>query len=362
MEIMDYKCPNCGGAIRFDTAAQKMKCLFCDTEFDMETLRDYDTILNGDEEETINWSAPKGSWEEGEREGLSVYSCNSCGGEIVGDNTLGATSCPFCGNSVVMTGKWEKGLRPDLIIPFKLDKKQAKEKFYNFLKGKILLPKIFKDENNIEEIKGLYVPFWLYDAATNSRFRYKCKKVRSWSDSSYTYTETSNYAVTRAGSYEFKAVPADASVKMDDTLMQSIEPYDLSEAVDFQTAYLAGFLADKYDVSSDMQKTAVNERIRNSVEQAFRNTVSGYSSVTTEQSSINIDNKLTRYALYPVWIFTTRWKNKPYIFAMNGQTGKFVGNLPLDKILRIKIFLGSTAVLTAVFALASYFTRLWGGM
>ena len=185
MDLMEYKCPNCGGAIRFDTAAQKMKCPYCDTEFDMDTLKDYDNILNGDEKETINWSAPKGSWEEGERDGLSVYSCNSCGGEIVGDDTLGATSCPFCGNPVVMTGKWEKGLRPDLVIPFKLDKKQAKEKFYNFLKGKILLPKVFKDENNIEEIKGLYVPFWLYDAATNSRFRFKCKKIRSGSDSSY---------------------------------------------------------------------------------------------------------------------------------------------------------------------------------
>ena len=118
MDLMEYKCPNCGGAIRFDTAAQKMKCPYCDTEFDMDTLKDYDNILNGDEKETINWSAPKGSWEEGERDGLSVYSCNSCGGEIVGDDTLGATSCPFCGNPVVMTGKWEKGLRPDLVIPF----------------------------------------------------------------------------------------------------------------------------------------------------------------------------------------------------------------------------------------------------
>ena len=84
--------------------------------------------------------------------------------------------------------------------------------------------------------------------------------------------------------------------------MQSIEPYNLNEAVDFQTAYLAGFLADKYDVNADEQKQAVNERIKHSVEAAFRNTVTGYSSVREEQSSINIDNKLTRYALYPTWI------------------------------------------------------------
>ena len=132
----------------------------------------------------------------------------------------------------------------------------------------------------------------------------------------------------------------------------------MREAVDFQTAYLAGFLADKYDVSSDMQKTVVNNRIRNSVEQAFRNTVTGYNYVTTEQSSVNIDNTLTRYALYPVWVFTTRWKDKPYIFAMNGQTGKFVGNLPLDKVLRAKIFVGTTALLTLIFTIAHFVTRL----
>ena len=140
--------------------------------------------------------------------------------------------------------------------------------------------------------------------------------------------------------------------------MQSIEPFDLREAVDFQTANLAGFLADKYDVISDMQKTVVNDRIRNSVEQAFRNTVTGYSYVTTEQSSVNIDNTLTRYALYPVWVFTTRWKDKPYIFAMNGQTGKFVGDLPLDKVLRAKIFVGATALLTLIFTIAHFVTRL----
>ena len=355
MALMEYKCPNCGGAIRFDTTAQKMVCPYCNTEFDMDTLRGYDDILKRDTEGTMNWSAPEGKWDEGERDGLSVYTCNSCGGEIVGDETLGATSCPYCGNPVVMTGKWEKGLRPDLVIPFKLDKKQAKAKFSQYLGGKFLLPKVFKSENHIEEIKGLYVPFWLYDADTESRLRFKATKVRSWSDRSYYYTETSYFAVIRGGSLEFKAVPADASAKMDDVLMQSIEPFDLKDAVDFQTAYLAGFLADKYDVSSDAQLQTVNSRIRNSVEEAFRNTVTGYSSVTKEWSTVNIDNKLTKYALYPVWVLTTRWQDKPYIFAMNGQTGKFVGDLPVDKSLRAKLFAGISIVTAIILFLVLYF-------
>ena len=348
MALMDYKCPNCGGAITFDTSLQKMKCPFCDTEFDMDTLKGYDDILNGDAEGEIKWSEPQGKWEDGEQDGMNVYVCKSCGGEIVGDDTMGATSCPYCDNPIVMSGKWEKGLRPDLVIPFKLDKKQAKAKFSKHLTGKFLLPKVFKSENHIEEIKGLYVPFWLYDADTDSRIRYKAEKVRSWSDGDYRYTETSHFSVIRGGKYDFRAVPADASAKMDDVLMQSIEPYNLNEAVDFQTAYLAGFLADKYDVNADEQKQAVNERIKHSVEAAFRNTVTGYSSVREEQSSINIDNKLTRYALYPTWILTTKWQGKPYIFAMNGQTGKFVGDLPVDKSLRAILFAGISVATAAI--------------
>ena len=355
MALMDYKCPNCGGAINFDTSSQKMKCPFCDAEFDMDTLKGYDDILKEDTEGEISWSAPEGKLADGEQEGMNVYVCKSCGGEIVGDDPMGATSCPYCDNPVVMSGKWEKGLRPDLVIPFKFDKKQAKVKFLEYLKGKFLLPKVFKSENHIEEIKGLYVPFWLYDADTNSRIRYKAERVRTWRDSDYNYTETSYFSVTRAGNLGFKAVPADASTKMDDILMQSIEPYDLREAVDFQTAYLAGFLADKYDVDAIEQKDTVNKRINNSVAEAFRNTVKGYTSVREEQSSINIDNKLTKYALYPVWVLTTRWRDKPYIFAMNGQTGKFVGNLPVDKGLRAALFAGISAVTAIILFLILYF-------
>ena len=355
MALMDYKCPNCGGAINFDTSSQKMKCPFCDAEFDMDTLKGYYDILEEDTEGEISWSAPEGKWADGEQEGMNVYVCKSCGGEIVGDDTMGATSCPYCDNPVVMSGKWEKGLRPDLVIPFKFDKKQAKVKFLEYLKGKLLLPKVFKSENHIEEIKGLYVHFWLYDADTNSRIRYKAERVRTWRDSDYNYTETSYFSVTRAGNLWFKAVPADASTKMDDILMQSIEPYDLREAVDFQTAYLAGFLADKYDVDAIEQKDTVNKRINNSVAEAFRNTVKGYTSVREEQSSINIDNKLTKYALYPVWVLTTRWRDKPYIFAMNGQTGKFVGNLPVDKGLRAALFAGISAVTAIILFLILYF-------
>ena len=166
--MLEYKCPCCDGAIQFDSATQKMKCPYCDTEFDVDTLKGYDEELKDEKPSEMEWTTPGGSWAEGETAGLHTYSCKSCGGEIVGDDTMAASACPFCGNPIVLTGQFAGALRPDLIIPFKLDKKAAKAKLQEHLKGKTLLPRVFRSQNHIDEIKGVYVPFWLFDRPTLS--------------------------------------------------------------------------------------------------------------------------------------------------------------------------------------------------
>jgi DNA-directed RNA polymerase subunit RPC12/RpoP len=356
--LQQYKCPCCDGAIEFDSSLQKMKCPYCDTEFDVDTLRSYDDDLKNEQEGNMNWeTAAGGQWQEGEAEGLRVYSCQACGGEIVADETTAATSCPFCGNPVVMMGQFSGALKPDFVIPFKYDKKQAVEALKKHYCGKRLLPKIFADQNHIDEVKGVYVPVWLFDADADANIRYRATRVRHWSDSNYYYTETSFYSVRRGGSISFERVPVDGSTKMDDTLMESIEPYDFSEAVDFQTAYLSGYLADKYDVDSEQSIDRANERIKKSTEDAFASTVRGYTTVRAESGSVNLQNGVAKYALYPVWLLNTSWEGKKYTFAMNGQTGKFVGNLPLDKAAYRRWLFGIAAAVSAVAFAASYL--LW---
>lgn len=348
-ELLEYKCPCCGGAIAFDSSLQKMKCPYCDTEFEMDILKAYDDELKNDQPDEMIWETQAGGeWEEGEADGMKVYTCQSCGGTIIGDETTAATSCPYCDNPIIMTGQFAGELKPDYVIPFKLDKKAAKEGMLNHLKGKRLLPKAFKDENHIDEIKGIYVPFWLFDADADARLRYRGTKVRVWSDSDYNYEETSHYAISRAGSVEFERVPVDGSSKMADDLMESIEPFRFEDAVDFQTAYLAGYLADKYDVTAEESVERANERVKKSTENVFAATVKGYSSVRPEYSSIHLSNGKARYALFPVWILNTTWNNEKYTFAMNGQTGKFVGNLPLDKSAYCKWLLSLTGIIGVV--------------
>ena len=352
--LQQYKCPCCDGAIEFSSAAQKMKCPYCDTEFELETLQTYDQVLQQETGDDMTWdTAAGGEWTEGETEGLRVYVCQTCGGEIVTDEHTGATSCPYCGNPVMMMGQFAGDLKPDWVIPFKLDKNAAVEALKRHYTGKRLLPKVFADENHLREIKGVYVPVWLFDTDAEANLRWKATRTRSWSDSNYIYTETQHYSVARGGTIGFQRVPVDGSSKMDDALMESIEPYDFSEAVDFQTAYLSGFLADKYDVDSEQSVARANERIRRSTEEAFTATVGGYSTLIPVSNQVSLRNGAAKYALYPVWLLTTEWNGKNYIFAMNGQTGKFVGDLPMDKAAFKKWLFGiAGAVSAACFAIS----------
>lgn len=337
-----------------------MKCPYCDSEFEIETLQSYNAELNAQPQENMSWDTAAGQqWQPGETEGLRIYTCNTCGGEIVADDTTGASECPFCGNPVVMTGQFAGDLKPDLVIPFKVDKKAAIAALENHYKGKRLLPKVFKDENHIKEVKGLYVPVWLFDTDADAYVRYKATRTRVWSDSQYNYTETSYFAVTRGGGIGFENVPVDGSTKMDDTLMESIEPFRIEEAVDFQTAYLSGFLADRYDVNSEQSIERANQRIKSSTEEAFASTVQGYTSVIPVNSNIQLQNGQTRYALYPVWILNTQWNGQKFTFGINGQTGKIAGDLPMDKGLFRKWLFGvSAAVTAAAFALSYLFWLL----
>ncbi len=332
-ELQQYKCPCCDGSIEFDTASQSMKCPYCGTEFDVKTLKEYDNILKTEKHgDHMEWDCSHASqWQEDEKSSVRSYICNSCAGEILTDLSTAATECPYCGNAVVMMDRFTGDLKPDLVIPFKLDKKAAIDALSRYLSGKKLLPKSFKSKNHLDEIRGIYVPFWIFDTKAKASIRYKATRVRAWSDSRYHYTETTYYSVGRGGKIAFEHIPADGSTKFDDAMMESIEPYDFSQAVDFQTAYLSGFFADKYDVTSEDSKERINSRVKKNTEDAFASTVVGYNSVIPVNSSINLENSSVKYALYPVWLLNTTWNGQKYTFAMNGQTGKFVGDLPVDK-------------------------------
>ncbi len=360
-ELLEYECPACGGMLEFDTASQMLKCPYCDTKYDVEEFRKRlaEKQKKAEEAKDSRLEQSNAEWVD---DNLLIYVCQSCGGEIIGDKTLGATSCPFCGNNVVMTKQFKGALKPDCMIPFKIDKEAAKAALKKHFEGKKLLPPSFKTESKLDEVKGVYVPFFLFNVDATGRAEYNATNVRTSTSGNYDYRETKHFDIKREAIAAFDDVPADASTKMADDLMDSIEPYDYKALVPFNPAYLAGFLADKYDVEADKLVPRIRPRVESTLSSQIDGTVGKYTTLNKRSRAVVLDRVKSRYALLPVWVLTTRWNDKPYVFAMNGQTGKFVGNLPMDKKLYFKYlakYTGLIGIIGGTISFLFYMSRYW---
>ena len=336
-QTTNYQCPACTGPLHFDSRTGKLVCDYCGTSYDVKEIE----ARYGQKQASADAAATKAGkqtlsddrsrWSETEAAGLTSYSCPSCGAELVCEAETAATTCPYCGNPTVLGGKLSGRLKPEYILPFKLDKKNAVEQLTRYYKGKPLLPKAFSRHNHIEEIQGVYVPFWLYDAHADARGRYEGEITESHREGDYMVTTTQHYDIARDGSTDFLKVPVDGSSKMPNTHMDAIEPFDYRALVPFSTAYLPGFLADRYDEDADTCYERAQKRMESSTADALHATISGYSELHTLSENINVDRKKAHYALLPVWMLHTKWKGKDFLFAMNGQTGRLIGDLPIDK-------------------------------
>ena len=337
-DVQEFKCPLCGGKLEFDAATQQMLCPFCGGSFDPKS------IPNADAPAEPQWSGMGQDWSDDEAQALKTYLCDSCGGEILTEATTAATACPYCGNPVVMTDRVGGTLRPDYVIPFKVTEAEAKKALKAFARKKRFAPNRFRRENVLKEIRGVYVPFWLFDSEVFASAHYSAEKVRRWTEGNYDCREVSYFDVFRAGDMRFANIPVDGSKKMPDDLMDSLEPFAFEQAVPFRTSYLSGFLADRYDVSMQECMPRAEERTRTSAKQALAGTVTGYSSVSVKGSETRVVPGQCKYALYPVWLLNTQYLGKNYRFAMNGQSGKFIGNLPISKP-KLAVLFGAVSVI-----------------
>ena len=361
MDIKEYKCPNCGGSVKFDSSIQKMKCPYCDTEFEINALEEYQKEMTAPAKDRFEWAntGPGREWNNPELDDLASGACPSCGAEIVGDKNTVATVCPCCGNAQIVTRRLTGLLKPDCLIPFKLDKNAAILALKNFCIGKRLLPAFFREENHINSIQGVYVPFWLFDAQARGSVRYRAIRTTGWSDANYSYTRTDHYSVVRDGNIDFEKIPVDGSEKMDDSYMDAIEPFDYTQLKEFESAYLSGFLAEKYDVDAGKSKERANLRIKTTVETEFAKSVTGYTTVTHESSSVQIDEGKVSYGFFPVWILNTKYRKGNFLFIMNGESGLLAGRLPVDPRKAWKYRLLFTGVIGAVLTIGIQLLRIF---
>lgn len=334
MSVREYKCPCCGAALRYNLSNTLLSCESCGNSFEINAVQQYEAEMDSAINNPDNFGWSNDGFEEmsdDESSHMKIYICPSCGGEIICDENTAATKCPYCDNNTILEDRLSGQLKPKYVIPFKVDKDEAVKKLKEFCNGKKLLPDEFTRNNHIEDVTGIYVPYWLFDCNADGRASYRATNSHTWRSGDYVYTKTDHYLVSRAGTMQFDKVPVDGSKRMADNYMEAIEPYDYSALVDYNSAYLSGFMADKYDVTKEEGQPRANERIKTSIVGALRSTVGGYSTVSLNHAGVNFDNGLINYALLPVWVLNTKFDGKIYTFMMNGQTGKFVGELPFSK-------------------------------
>lgn len=353
--IQNFKCPCCDAGLEFSPLNGKLHCSSCGNDFEVVAMQQMTDAENSVGESKFDWeNYVKREFNTEDVNGISGYTCPSCGAEIMGDETLGATICPYCGNANIIKSQFEGSLKPDFIIPFKFNKEMAIEEFEKTYKKAPFLPDEFKDKSKIAEMSGVYVPFWMFDCDCNANVTYRAQRISNWSDSNYYYTKTDFYHIYRSGGLSFANIPVDGSLKADNTYMEALEPFDYNDASNFNTAYLSGYLADKYDVSAEESVDRANERVKTSTLNAFRDTVGGYINVVPISTGVNFSGGKIRYALLPVWMLNVKYLDKIYKFAINGQTGKVVGEYPVCKKKRNKFFMkvfGISLLITAVIGL-----------
>lgn len=374
-KITAYQCPACTGPLHFDGKIGKLKCDYCSSTYTAEEVRAIYAEKNKTAAETDRKSQEKASAaakndaaaagasssaarEAGEADEnydwgsdaahMRAYNCTNCGAELICDETTAATSCPYCGNNTVIPGRFAGALRPDYVIPFKVDKKQAIEAFKKYYKGRKLLPSSFESENHIEEIKGVYVPFWMFSGRIEGSAVYEAYEENKKRSGEEEIITRKYYDVRREGEMSFDKIPVDASTKMPDELMDSIEPFDYKEIRPFAMEYMPGYLANKYDVTKEESRGRADERARQSFRSAMRDSVKNYDNIRVMEQSETIHPDKAEYGMLPVWLLSSNFQGKNYLFAMNGQSGKMIGDLPISLAKLAAWVIGVFAVVFAI--------------
>ena len=338
MDSVEYKCPNCNADLKFDPATQKLSCEYCDSSFTVEEIRQICAAA----ENSIPADAVSAQQEFESH--TNLYHCKSCGAEIMADDQQTATFCYYCHNPVILSGKMTGAYKPNKVIGFKLTREQAESAFKEWVRKRRFVPDDFKSQQQIEKITGLYVPFWLADCNVDIDYQAEGRTSRSWRSGDYRYTETKIYSLVRQGNVVTKGIPADGESKIEDALMEAIEPYDYTALKDFSMSYLSGFFADKYDVDKKDVFPRIRQRATEACKQIIADSTKGYS-VSPRNEQLRFLSTDWSYMLLPVWFMSYNYNGQVYEFAINGQTGKLAGTPPLSK---KKLALFSAAIGLAV--------------
>ena len=384
------KCPNCGSNLTLNADIQKLECPNCGSSFDpaalgtitVEELEAKKAEPSGPEQQTeavvqaaaetkAQAEAESGKQPQTDAEPQQdqpgdepapeqvEFVCNSCGAKLVTDAHTAATFCAFCGSPALVGKRLTEQFQPQYMIPFKYSRKSAEEAFIKWAgKGK-WTPFGFVSKKNVQKMTGLYVPFWLFNIKATLNASGTGRKIHYRGNDEVIET----FSFERHADLNWNYVPLDGETRIDDELMEAIEPFNFKALMPYDYRYLPGFYADRYDLSPQDLSARATKRASNGVDTALKGSLKGiFDDYTIKSNKSTIDSMEANYALLPVWFLSYKYRNKYYYFAMNGQTGEVAGQVPVNPVKKLMFFfivLGILAVITR-FVLGLIMRGFWG--
>jgi DNA-directed RNA polymerase subunit RPC12/RpoP len=341
-KVRKFPCEACGADLRWEPGVTRLKCEYCG--FTKEVARNSESISERSVDAALR--APRDLGWGAERK---VIVCKRCGAHTTLDPLVSASSCAFCGTTAVVEAPADsKFVRPEGLLPFSIPRNAALDSFRKWMHGLWLRPNDLKSSSRLNTMHGAYIPFWTFDAATNSWWTAEAGY--------YYYVEVGSGQNRRreqrvrwepaSGSLElfFDDLPVPASRGLDSSLCRDIEPYPTATLTKYDPSYLSGFLAEENAIDLPEALETAKDRMRSEIQTACAREVPGDThrnlNVQTNFSALAYKN-----ALLPVWIAAYDYKGKPYRFLVNGVTGKVSGTAPWSW---IKVTLLVLAILTLV--------------
>lgn len=329
LEETDRKCPCCGGVMDYDPQTGGLACPYCGhteaipvDETISETAEELD-LRSAEKLENCDWGVAK-----------KTVICEACGAESVYDALEIASVCPFCGSNQVMEAADQSTMAPGGVVPFQVTDKQASELFKNWIKKKWFCPKLAKESAKAKHFKGVYLPYWTFDADTRSEYKGEYGKDRRTKGSDGTDKIVTDWYFTH-GTYDekFDDELICATGKHSQSMLQGLEPYRTAENKAYKPEYVAGFAAERYALGIkdawQMARESISYKLKGNIEGEIRGRYHA-DSVRNLQVHTIFDHLTYKYLLLPVWISSYKYKDKVYQFMVNGQTGKVSGKIPLS--------------------------------
>ena len=308
-EVKEYKCPACGAPLYYDINKKSMSCHYCKNIYDLEYIRCHFDEVTSEKQMDFDWvERTKYVFEPYEIEKLEGFACPSCGGNIVTKASTATAKCPFCQHDVVISSDFSGDIRPDKVIPFRVESAEFADKYKAYVSDIKFIPKIFKDKSVLDRIVGCYVPVWEYSCICDS-----------YIGSSYFGTAT------------LKKYPILANENfIEKDVLYTLWPYNFRAAQEFTESCLTGFYASRYTIGAENAMKSVDSEVKRigSLRATYnleskrppRDDYSMYKFSEVKTNEVIYNRKLTYY-LVPMWVMNIQHKNKKYTFAMNGQTG-----------------------------------------